>query len=47
VKLNSSAADGKIFDLIDAAYDRYVRGDGERRDDSALPFERKPRARIS
>jgi glucoamylase len=31
VKLHRSAADGKIFDLIDLAYDRYVRRDGERK----------------
>jgi glucoamylase len=31
VKLQRSAADGKIFDLIEAAYDRYVRGGRERR----------------
>jgi glucoamylase len=30
VKLQRSAADGKIFDLIDAVYDRYVAGDGKR-----------------
>jgi glucoamylase len=29
VKLQRSAADGKIFDLIEAAYDRYVRGGRE------------------
>jgi len=31
VALKRSAADGKVFDRIQAAYDRYVRGGGERR----------------
>ena len=31
VKLHRSARDGKVFDRIDAAYDRYVRGARERR----------------
>ena len=31
VKLHRSAADRKVFDLIEAAYDRYVRGKGERK----------------
>jgi glucoamylase len=30
VKLQRSAADGRVFDCIDAVYDRYVRGDGQR-----------------
>ncbi|HKQ72122.1 MAG TPA: glycoside hydrolase family 15 protein [Blastocatellia bacterium] len=30
VKLQRSAADGKVFDLIDAAYNRYVAGAGKR-----------------
>jgi glucoamylase len=31
VKLHRSARDGKVFDRVDAAYDRYVRGARERR----------------
>ena len=31
VKLHRSAADRKVFDLIEPAYDRYVRGNGERK----------------
>jgi glucoamylase len=31
VKLHRSAADRKVFDLIEPSYDRYVRGNGERR----------------
>jgi glucoamylase len=31
VKLQRSAADGTVFDRIDAAYDRYVAGNGQRR----------------
>ena len=31
VKLHRSAADGKIFDSVEAAYDRYIMGDGERK----------------
>jgi glucoamylase len=30
VKLHRSAADGKVFDLVEPAYDRYARGNGER-----------------
>jgi glucoamylase len=30
IKLQRSAAEGRIFDLIEAAYNRYVRGGGER-----------------
>jgi glucoamylase len=31
VKLHRSAADGQVFDLVEAAYERYVRGSGERK----------------
>ena len=31
VKLHRSAADGQVFDLVEAAYDRYVKGSGERK----------------
>jgi len=31
VKLHRSAADGKVFDLIEAAHDRYVRSNSQRR----------------
>jgi glucoamylase len=30
VKLHRSAADGQVFDLVEPAYDRYVRGNGKR-----------------
>jgi len=30
VKLHRSAADGQVFDLVEAAYERYVKGSGER-----------------
>jgi glucoamylase len=30
VKLHRPAADGRVFDLVEPAYDRYVRGNGER-----------------
>jgi len=30
VKLHRSAGDGQVFDLVEPAYDRYVRGNGER-----------------
>jgi len=32
VKLQRSAADGKVFDIVDAVYDRYVARNGKRRD---------------
>jgi glucoamylase len=31
VKLHRSAADGRVFDLIEAAYERYVQGSGDRK----------------
>jgi glucoamylase len=31
VKLHRSAADGRVFDLVEAAYERYVKGNGERK----------------
>jgi len=31
VKLHRSAADEQVFDLVEAAYERYVRGSGERK----------------
>ena len=31
VKLHRSAADGRVFDLVEAAYERYVKGIGERK----------------
>jgi glucoamylase len=31
VKLHRSAADGQVFDLVEAAYERYVKGSGERK----------------
>ena len=31
VKLHRSAADGRVFDLVEAVYDRYVQGSGERK----------------
>ena len=31
VKLHRSAADGKVFELVEPVYERYVRGNGERR----------------
>ena len=41
VKLQRSAADGKIFDLIEASYDRYVRGGDERRAIEIWKFNRQ------
>ncbi len=41
VKLQRSAADGKVFDLIDAAYDRYVTGHGKRRHVEVWKFNRQ------
>ena len=41
VKLQRSAADGKIFDLIEAAYDRYVRGGSERHTIEVWKFNRQ------
>jgi glucoamylase len=41
VKLQRSAADGKVFDLIEAAYDRYVRGGGERKPIEVWKFNRQ------
>ena len=41
VKLHRSIADGKIFDLIDAAYDRYVRGERSRRVTEIWKFNRQ------
>jgi glucoamylase len=41
VKLQRSAKDGKIFDLIDAAYDRYVAGNEERNAIEVWKFNRQ------
>jgi glucoamylase len=41
VKLQRSAKEGKIFDLIEAAYDRYVRGGGERHTIEVWKFNRQ------
>jgi glucoamylase len=41
VKLQRSAADGKVFDLIEAAYDRYVRGSRERKNIEVWKFNRQ------
>ena len=41
VKLQRSAADGKVFDLIDAAYDRYVAGAGKRNAIEVWKFNRQ------
>jgi glucoamylase len=41
VKLHRSAADGKVFDLIEAAYDRYVLGNGKRRPIEVWKFNRQ------
>ena len=41
MKLQRSAADGKVFDLIDAAYDRYVTGHGKRRHVEVWKFNRQ------
>jgi glucoamylase len=43
VKLHRSAADRKVFDLIEAAYDRYVRGNGQRRPLEVWKFNRQVR----
>jgi glucoamylase len=41
VKLQRSASDGKVFDLIEAAYDRYVRGIGRRKAIEVWKFNRQ------
>jgi glucoamylase len=41
VKLRRSAAEGKIFDLIEASYDRYVRGHHERQAIEVWKFNRQ------
>jgi glucoamylase len=41
VKLHRSAADGIVFDLIDAAYDRYVGRNGERKAIEVWKFNRQ------
>ncbi len=41
VKLQRSAADGKVFDQIDAVYDRYVTGHGKRRHVEVWKFNRQ------
>ena len=41
VKLQRSAADGKVFDRIDAAYDRYVSGSVERNAIEVWKFNRQ------
>ena len=33
------AADGKVFDLVEPAYDRYVQGSGERKKHGSLEVE--------
>ena len=47
VKLQRSAVDGKVFDLIDAAYDRYVRGSGERKPIEVWKFNRQIRSAVA
>jgi glucoamylase len=44
VKLHRSAADGKIFDLIDPAYDRYARSEGTRNAIEVWKFNRQVQA---
>jgi glucoamylase len=44
VKLQRSAADGKVFDLIEAAYDRYVRRRVERKAIEVWKFNRRIQA---
>jgi len=41
VKLQRSATDGKVFDLIDAAYDRYVARNGKRNPIEVWKFNRQ------
>jgi glucoamylase len=41
IKLQRSAADGKVFDRIDAAYDRYVAGSLERNSIEVWKFNRQ------
>ncbi len=41
VKLQRSAKEGKVFDLIEASYDRYVRGGGERHPIEVWKFNRQ------
>ena len=41
VKLHRSAADGKVFDLIDSVYDRYVRRNGEHTPIEVWKFNRQ------
>ncbi len=47
VKLQRSAVDGKVFDLIDAAYHRYVRGSGERKPIEVWKFNRQIRSAVA
>lgn len=44
VKLHRSAADGKVFDLIDPAYDRYARSEGKRNAIEVWKFNRQVQA---
>jgi hypothetical protein len=39
VKLHRSAADGQVFDLVEAAFERYVKGSGERKNHGSLEAE--------
>ena len=41
VKLYRSAADGRVFDLIEPVYDRYVRHNGERKTTDVWKFNRQ------
>ena len=41
VMLQRSARDGKVFDLIDAVHDRYVRGNGKRTAIEVWTFNRR------
>jgi glucoamylase len=43
VKLHRSAADRKVFELVDTAYERYVRGTGERKLTEVWKFNRQVR----
>lgn len=41
VKLHRSVADGRVFDLVEPAYDRYVNGNGERKKIEVWKFNRQ------
>jgi glucoamylase len=47
VKLHRSAADGRVFDVIDPAYDRYVAGNGERKPIEVWKFNRQVRTVVA